>query len=573
MELPGTRYDLALPKDGARVSLSEVAGAGLARKGCMYDCVIKNVQIIDGTGDDAFNGDIGIGGGRILAMGSLANNCPRIVEGSGLTATPGFIDMHSHTDLEYFGDPAPDAKVRQGVTTELLAQDGLGVAPIDDENVRLLSELTAGLLGVLPIDRWTWRSFDDYLHALDQRGLPTNAAVLASHGPVRILAMGMDNRPATTGELNRMRTLVRETMEEGAFGLSTGLIYPPCSYGPTGELIELTREVAAWDGVFVVHQRDEGYRIEKAFEEVTHIARESGVHLHVSHLQAYGQVNWPNIDRVLEKADAFLREGGRVTWDRYPYLAGCTVLSAVLPQWTFAEGTRALTENLLEPGFRGRIRRDFRKGLDVWNNRAISVGWSNIVVSAVNSEKNRWMEGRDCADLARSSGKDPIDFVCDLLAEENLAVTMISYYGSEPVLEKVLVHSQATVGSDGIYGGRPHPRLYGAFPRFLREFVRVKEMMSLPEAVRKVTSFPAEILGLKDRGVLKEGFWADVVLLDPERVADTSTYGEPELYPEGIPYVFVNGELAIDQGTFTGRLPGRALRGRSRRMVTRPRPG
>jgi N-acyl-D-amino-acid deacylase len=426
-----------------------------------------------------------------------------------------------------------------------------------------LSELTAGLLGALPIKRWTWRSFDDYLQALDQRGLPNNAAVLASHGPARILAMGMENRPATTEELDTMRSLVRETMEAGAYGLSTGLIYPPCSYGPTDELVELNREVAARDGVFVVHQRDEGTLIEKAFDEVTHIARESGVRLHVSHLQAYGQVNWPTLDRVLEKADAFLREDRRVTWDRYPYLAGSTVLSAVLPQWTLSEGTQALIENLMKPEFRARIRQDLQKGLDVWNNRSISVGWSKIVVSAVNSEENRWMEGRDCAALAEACGKDPVDFVCDLLAEENLAVTMISFYGSEDVLEKVLSHPQATIGSDGIFGGRPHPRLYGAYPRFLREFVRVKKMMSLPEAVRKVTGFPAEILGLEERGLLKEGFGADVVVLDPERVADTATYEKPEQYPEGIPYVFVNGELVVDQGAFTGQLPGRALRRQS----------
>jgi len=526
----------------------------------MHDYLIKNVQIIDGTGAEALTGDLAIKDGRISGLGAFEGEAQQTIDGSGLAATPGFVDMHSHTDLEYFRDQAPDAKVRQGVTTELLAQDGLGVAPIDDENVRLLSDLTAGLLGALPLDRWTWRSFDDYLQALDQQGLPNNVAVLVSHGPVRILSMGMDNRPATTKELDMMRALVREAMEDGAFGLSTGLIYPPCSYGPTDELVELNREVAARDGIFVVHQRDEGYLIEKAFEEVTHIARGSGVHLHVSHLQAYGQVNWPKMDLILEKANAFVQEGGRVSWDRYPYLAGCTVLFAVLPQWTFSEGTEALARNLMEPGFRARIREDFKKGLDVWNNRSISVGWAKIVVSAVSSEKNRWMEGRDCADLADTVGKEPLDFVCDLLAEENLAVTMISFYGSERVLEKVLSHAQATVGSDGIYGGRPHPRLYGTYPRFLKEFVRVKKMMSLPEAVHKCTGFPAEILGLKERGILKEGYWADVVLFDPERVADTATYDEPEQYPEGLPYVFVNGDLVVDQGMFTGKLSGRALR-------------
>jgi N-acyl-D-amino-acid deacylase len=266
------------------------------------------------------------------------------------------------------------------------------------------------------------------------------------------------------------------------------------------------------------------------------------------------------MDRILDRAESFLREGGRVTWDRYPYLGGCTVLSAVLPPWTLQEGTRALVRNLMVPEFRDRIREDFEKGLDVWHNRSISIGWDNIVVSAVASDENRWMEGRDCADLAQTQGKDPIDFVCDLLAYENLAVTMISYYGSEDVLHKVLGHAQSTVGSDGIFVGRPHPRLYGTYPRFLSGFVNEKKAMSLPQAIRKITGFPAEILGLEGRGLLKEGYWADVVLLDPERIADRATYEQPEQYPEGIPYVMVNGELVVDQGKTTGNLPGRALR-------------
>ena len=526
----------------------------------MYDHLIKNVHIVDGTGGEAFTGDIGVKDGRIVVIGSLQGESRRTIDGAGLVATPGFIDMHSHTDLEYFKAKAPDAKIRQGVTTELLAQDGLSVAPVSDENVALLSELTAGLLGALPPEAWTWRTFDDYLQALEQRGLPNNAAVLVPHGPVRIMAMGMDDRPATPKELGEMKLLIREAMECGACGLSTGLIYPPCSYSTTDELVALNREVAAQDGIFVVHQRDEGYAIPRSFAEIAHITRESGVHLHVSHLQAYGQVNWPLIDQVLEKAEALLKEGGKVTWDRYPYLAGCTVLSAVLPTWTFSEGTKALVENLMAPDFRARIREDFQEGLDVWNNRAISVGWSKIIVSGVSSDRNRWMEGRDCADLARTCGKDPIDFVCDLLAEEKLAVTMISFYGSEKVLTKVLAHPQATVGSDGIYSGRPHPRLYGTYPRFLKEFVREKKRLSLPEAVRKVTSFPAEILGLRDRGVLKEGFWADIVLLDPDLIADTATYEEPKQYPRGIPYVLVNGELVVEHGRFTGSLSGRVLR-------------
>jgi N-acyl-D-amino-acid deacylase len=372
--------------------------------------------------------------------------------------------------------------------------------------------------------------------------------------------MGMGERDATYSGLSAMKRLVREAMEDGAFGLSTGLIYPPCSYGNTEELIELNKEIAAKDGIFVVHQRDEGYYLSRSFEEIIKVSRESGAHLHISHLQAYGKVNWPIMDEVLEKADTFINEGGGVTWDRYPYLAGCTVLTAVLPIWTFNEGTAALIENLKKPEYRVRIHADFEKGLDVWHNRQISVGWENIIVTAVQLEKNHWMEGKSCKAIARELGMNPIDMVCDLLAEEKLAVTMISFYGSDEVLEKVLAHSHATVGSDGIYGGRPHPRLYGTYPRFIKMFVREKKIFTLPEAISKATSLPAQILGISDRGILKEGNWADIVLFYPETIDDTASYEEPESYPEGIEYVFVNGKLVVNHQSFTGDLPGQVLR-------------
>jgi len=526
----------------------------------MIDYVIRNVIVIDGTGKEQYVADIGIQDGKIVAIGNVEDEGRRRIDGSGLAASPGFIDIHSHTDLEFLKPQPPYVKIRQGVTTELLGQDGLGTAPVKDSDIDLLASLLGGLDGILPKQQWTWRSFNDYLEVLEGISLPNNAAVLLSHGPVRIAVMGMGERNTTYSELNAMKRLVREAMEDGAFGLSTGLIYPPCPYANTEELIELNKEIAAKDGIFVVHLRDEGYYLSRSFEEVTKVSRESGAHLHVSHLQAYGEANWPIMGEVLEKADTFINEGGEVTWDRYPYLAGCTVLTAVLPTWTFNEGTGALIENLKKPEYRARIHADFEKGLDVWHNREISVGWENIIVTAVQLEKNHWMEGKSCKAIARELGMNPIDMVCDLLSEEKLAVTMISFYGSDEVLERVLAHSHATVGSDGIYGGRPHPRLYGTYPRFIEMFVREKKMFTLPEAISKVTSLPAQILGISDRGILKKGNWADIVLFYPETIGDTATYEEPKSYPEGIQYVFVNGKLVIDQQSVTGNLPGRVLR-------------
>lgn len=528
----------------------------------MFDLILKNALIIDGTGvSKAFRGDIGVSDGKIISIGKLSSdNAVETIDLKGKVLCPGFIDMHSHTDLEYFRDNPSDAKIRQGITTELIGQDGLGPAPFSDQNFSLFKELLAGLDGIIPDEKWVWRSFNDYLEALEKRGINNNAAVLLCHGPVRISSMGMDERNATPEELQDMKSLVRECMEEGAFGLSTGLIYPPCPYGDTHELIELNKEVGSSNGIFVVHQRDEGYYLSRSFDEVARISSESGAHLEISHWQAYGRVNWPIMDEVLAKADRMIEKGGSISWDRYPYLAGCTVLTAVLPIWTFNEGTEALIRNLKDPAFRAKIHDDFKKGLDVWHNRQISVGWENIIVTAVQLEQNKWMEGLSCQAIAERQGKDPIDMTMDLLAEEKLAVTMISFYGSDEVLDKVIGHPHGTVGSDGIFGGKPHPRLYGAYPCYFRRFVRDKKLFSLEEAVRKVTSFPASILGLKYRGQIKEGYWADLVVFDPETISDNSTYEEPEQYPDGIYYVIVNGTPVVREGKTVSALPGKVLK-------------
>jgi len=526
----------------------------------MLDYIVRNGTIIDGTGKEGFPADIGIKNGHIVSIGRVDDEARRTIDAAGLIASPGFIDMHCHTDLEFFKPEPPEAKIRQGITTELLGQDGLGPAPVGSSAIDTLAGLLGGLNGILPKEKWTWRSFDDYLAALDRQRLPNNAAVMVTHGAVRIDAMGMDERDASGSELSSMKGLVKEAMDTGAFGFSTGLIYPPCSYAPTDELVELNNAVAEKNGIFVVHQRDEGYHLSRSFDEVLSVSRRAGVHLHISHLQAYGRVNWPIMDDVLEKADRFIEDGGKLSWDRYPYLAGSTVLTAVLPPWTLNEGPAALVENLRRPAYRKAIYADFEKGLDVWHNRQISVGWDNIIVNAVHLEKNRWMEGKSCEAIAEALGKTPIDSVCDVLAEENLAVTMISFYGSDAVLEKVLSHSRATVGSDGIYGGKPHPRLYGAYPRFIGVFVREKKTFNLPEAIFKITGFPAGILGLSDRGMLKEGYWADIVLFDMDTINDTATYEDPEHYPEGIPNVFVNGSLVVENSRLTGEYPGKVLR-------------
>jgi N-acyl-D-amino-acid deacylase len=518
---------------------------------------IVNGTIIDGTGTLRYQANIAVEDGTIARItGEELPPAERTIDAEGCLVTPGFIDMHSHSDLRLFDEPVPVEKVSQGITTELLGQDGLGPAPVTDETVGELAGFTAGLLGPRPKEQWHWRSFEDYLRALDDIPLPSNQVLLASHGPLRLMAMGAEDRQATPEELEDMQALLRRNLEQGAPGLSTGLIYPPAAYAPEEELRALTEVVGEFDGVFVVHLRDEGYYLLRALKEVIRVCKQSECKLHVSHLQAYGEVNWHLLPQALELIEEARADGLPVTCDRYPYLAGCTVLSAVLPPWVLDGGPQASLARLRDEEERAKIHEWFEKGLDVWNNRSISVGWENIQVTWVASDENSWAEGLNITQIARRQDKHPVDAACDLLAQEELQVTMITYYGSEENLERIYSREFATVGTDGIFGGRPHPRLWGSYGRFFGHYVRDRGLMTPEEAVRRVTGLPAEILGLEQRGKLQEGFPADIVVLDPETVEGPATYDDPKQFSRGLRAVIVNGKLAWQGKWRDGGEPG-----------------
>jgi N-acyl-D-amino-acid deacylase len=530
--------------------------------------LIRNAKILDGGGGEVYSADMRVANNRIAQIGpELPDGDARLLDASGLVACPGFIDMHSHADLMYLKRPTPDQKIRQGVTTEVLGQDGLGVAPVDHASLPDLQEIIGGLQGRLSPDEWTWRSFPEYLDALAEVGLPTNVAVLATHAPLRLMSMGMQKRAASAQELAHMQRNLEECFESGAFGFSTGLEYPPQYYADQDELTVLNKITARYDGVYLVHQRNEGRNIQSSFHEQLNISQGSGVRLHISHLKTWSRANWDRIDTILSMAEKFRASGGTITWDRYPYLAASTTLGIILPEWVWADGTQMLIHNFKMADFRKRLRAEFRKGPQEWENDPSTVGWDNILVSGVTLEKNYWMQGRSIADLASQSGVDEVTLVCDLLAEERLAVTAIFFFGSEHVLEKVLTHPLACVGSDGVHLGRPHPRLYGSFPHFIEQFALRKKVISLSEAVRKVTSLPAEILGLEKRGRLQEGWYADIVLFDPERLRAPVNYQEPENYAEGIVHVLVNGHWVLRDGTYKGNLAGEVLRKDSRHII------
>ena len=540
----------------------------------MFSYIIKGGTIVDGSGSPAFRADVAITEGKIAALSTSGEldyaRAQRVVDAHGKVVCPGFIDMHSHSDLMVMNDPPPEPKVRQGVTTELLAQDGLSVAPVPPGQLELLQRLVSSLLGLPKVD-WTWTSFADYLAALDRAGMPVNSAVLVPHGPIRIAAMGMSARVATDVELATMERLLDEALSAGGVGLSTGMIYPPCSFADDRELTALCRVAARHGGIFVIHLRNESELLIESIRETLAIAEESGVALHISHLKAAGREAWPKVDEMLSLLHDAVARGLKVTWDQYPYTAGCTVLTATLPPWTLEGGTSALLGRLASPAGRDRIKHEWanshlmseaekaERGLTTWDNRGYTLGWDNIAISSVKGEKNRWCQGLSVAEIARRQGKSSEDTIMDLLLDDDADVNMILYHGNEERMKQIMAAPQTIACTDGIYGGKPHPRLFGSYARLLGKYVRDEKVVPMEEAIRKATSLPARVLGLAGRGLLREGYAADVVVFDPDKVIDRGTYEHPDIYPEGIDYVFVNGTLAVDGGAYTGARAGRAL--------------
>ena len=526
----------------------------------MFDIIIKGGTVYDGTGRGGIRTDVGISGDSIVAVGDLGDReAAKIVDASGKSVAPGFIDTHSHSDLRLLVGEPPTLKLAQGITTEILGQDGLSVAPIVDKDIPLYQKMLQGLLGDHDLE-WKWRSAAEYLDALAAKTLPLNVAYLVPHGPIRTAVMGMDNRHATDSEVNSMRPMLDRGLAEGGCGLSTGLIYPPCSFANSDELTELCKIAAKHDLPFVVHMRDEGYNIMSAVDEVLDIARRSGVHLHISHLKLFGRSVWDKADELLGKLARAREAGTKITADQYPYYAGSTVLTAVLPTWTLAGGTEALLARLKDPDIRVELKEWFAKDETAWTNRAYAVGWENVVVSWVKTEANKKFEGKSIMEIAEMRGQEPGDAACDLLIEEDLAVTQITFYGNEETIQPIMTDPWVMVCTDGIYGGKPHPRLYGAFPRVLGKYVRERGVLALPEAIRKMTSLPACTFKLPKKGVIAENYCADITVFDQDTIIDNATFDNPEQLATGVECVIVGGVIAVENGKHTGKTPGKVAR-------------
>jgi N-acyl-D-amino-acid deacylase len=531
-----------------------------------FDLMIRGGRVLDGTGNPFFYGDVGICGDRIAAVERSLAGAParRTIDAAGLTVAPGFIDTHTHSDLMVLAEPLLEPKLRQGITTDLLCQDGISVAPTRPEHSGHWRRYIAGLDGE-PGFSWSWATFDEYLQAVEAAGPGLNMAALVPQGNIRQWVLGLENRAPSPGELAQMGGLIAECMEAGAFGMSIGLIYLPCLFSAREELIEQYRVVARYGGIMVIHMRNEADYWLEAIDETIGIAEAAGVGLLISHFKAVGRQNWHKMETALAKLEAARARGVDVSFDQYPYTAGSTILSALLPPWAVEGGTGPMLSRLSRASDRARINQEIEHGLPPeaggWDNLARCAGWEGISITSVRSEANRWMEGKRLTEIASARGVDPSDAAFDLLLEEGGAVGMIDFIASEECIRQALASDLQMVCTDGLLlGSKPHPRSYGAFPRVLGKYVRDEQVLSLQQAVRHMTSMPAQRLGLMDRGLLRAGMRADVVLFNAATVADRATYMEPRQFPEGIPFVIVGGQVAVDQGRTTGVRAGQVLR-------------
>ncbi len=523
------------------------------------DILIRGGKVYDGSGKDPFIADIAVAGERIVFVADVNQRHEvrpeKVIDAAGLSVAPGFIDAHSHSEFTLFADGRAEGKVLQGVTTEINGNCGLSAAPLyGDAREHRESDLQE--LGIE--ERWT--TFSEYFGLMEKKGLAVNFATLVGHGNIRASVIGYEDRKASDAEMEEMVRLVRMAASEGAIGLSTGLIYPPGVYSDTKEISELAKAIK--ELIYTTHMRSEGNELIEAIEETVEIGRGSGIRVQISHIKTGGKENWGKIERAVSTIESAQKTGVRVACDRYPYIAASTDLDAVLPSWTYAGGAEEELRRLRDPATRSLLKDQFTS-----SGRAEDY-WDRIAIASIHSESNKWMEGRTVLDIARTASKGPLDFLFDVLIEEKLRIGAIFHSMNEDNLIRFLSLPYVMIGSDSSARsmdgptrmGKPHPRTFGTFPRFLGGYARNKGLMGLAAAIHKMTMLPARTFGLQERGMIKSGFAADLVIFDEGKVIDRATFEEPFQRPEGIYYVLVNGHPAVLEGVATGAMAGRILR-------------
>jgi N-acyl-D-amino-acid deacylase len=524
----------------------------------MLDMLIRGGTVIDGTGRPARRAVVAITGDRVEAIDLLPGaSAARVIDATGHVVAPGFVDMHSHADFVLPGLPTADSKVHQGFTLEVVGNCGASPAPLTPDRRQDVIDTSAL---TLPPLTWDWTTFRSYVDGLTRRGLSINVAPLVGHGTVRLLVVGPGDARPTADQLRAMTLEVRRAMDDGAVGLSTGLIYAPGVFADTDELVGLARAAGEAGGFYASHIRGEGDTLLPAIAEAIEVGRRARVPVEISHLKAAGRSNWPKMAQAIELIEAARAEGLDVTADMYPYPAGSTGLSALLPSWAHVGGRESLLARLADPADRARLR----AALD-GPGMARDAGWDGIAIAGCPARPE--YEGQTLAGIAAGLGVPPAEVTIEVLRQAKGDADMILFMMSEENVALGLQRPWVMIGSDGegraaqgpYATGKPHPRNYGTCPRLLGHYVRDHGLLSLPEAIRKMTSLPAAKLGLGDRGRLEPGAVADVVVFDPATIADTATFSEPHRYPRGIPWVLVNGEPVVAGGRHTGSRPGRVL--------------
>jgi N-acyl-D-amino-acid deacylase len=530
------------------------------------DVLFRGATVYDGTGAAGRRADVAVADGRIVSVGDShpGELVGRVVEADGLALAPGFIDLHSHADMTLPAFPGAKNSISQGVTTEVVGNCGFSPAPVSLDPA-LAEQLHAYVAGIGPDLDWSWLDFGSYLQRLDDARPAVNVVPLVGHGTLRIAAMGMEDRAPTPIELASMAAQLEAALNGGAWGMSSGLVYPPGAYAVTDELVAIGGALRARDAIYASHIRNEGERLVQAVDEAISIGERLGVRTQVSHLKASGRANHGRIGEAIARIDTARSSGQRVTCDVYPYTAGSTFLSQVLPPWAHAGGVEALVQRLASADHLQRIRGEIESGLPGWGNHARAAGgWHNILIASVATPSLRWAEGRRVAELAASAGMDPLDFVADLLIRDRCGTVMVLFIMDERDVAEALAYGAAVVGSDQLGvtsdSARVHPRAYGTFARVLGWGVREARLFSLEEAISKMTGASASLLGIRDRGRVAAGLAADLVLFDPLAIGDEATYDEPTRPARGVEYVLVNGGLAVDAGTVVERRLGRVLR-------------
>jgi dihydroorotase/N-acyl-D-amino-acid deacylase len=531
-----------------------------------FDVLIVGGHVVDGTGSPWYAADIGVRDGRIVAIGRLAGApAKQTIDAAGRVVAPGFIDMLGQSELTVLVEPTLPSKIFQGITTEITGEGG-SVAPLNDAIIKA-DKVSYDHLKITP----DWRTYAQYFARVEKQGMGINMAHYVGATQVRRMVLGDDNRPPTPAELERMKALVREAMEQGAVGVSTSLQYAPAPYAKTEELIALAGEASRYGGVYATHMRSEGDTVLDALDEAVRIGREAKIPVEIWHIKAAGKRNWGRMKEIVTRIEDARRQGVDITADTYGYTAWFNSFSAFIPPWAHDGGDEKLIERLKDPQARARIRADMLNADDrSWDNEWQEItGPESVLIGAVQNPALKSIQGKTVADVAREWKLDPIDALCEILIRDHAFTEVAVFAMSEADVSMAVAQPWVAFNNDsqgtaptGLLGEEhPHPRAYGTFPRVLRKFVREDKLITLEEAIRKMSALPAQKLRLADRGVLKSGMWADIVVFDPATVTDVATFAEPNQLSKGMDYVLVNGVPVIAQGTATGARPGRILRG------------